>query len=254
MTRVRHLLHGVAICFSGFRMWSARPGVMLLGAIPPLVVGICLVAAVVAFAFAAPGIAAWLTPFADGWAEPWPGIVRTAAGIALVAGFCVLGVLMFASLTLLIGQPFYERIWRATEQRLGGVPGEVELPLGRAIRRALGDAVKLGGIALLAAVIVFVLGLIPVVGGVLGVVAGAMLGGRALATELTGAPADARGLSLAERRALLQTRADVALGFGIAVYLLFLVPGGAVLGTPAATVGGTLLLRELRGEPTALPS
>lgn len=94
------------------------------------------------------------------------------------------------------------------------------------------------------------LGFVPVVGQVVGLIVGALVGGRALALELTGFAGDARGLSLAERRRLLGEHRAVSLGFGVAVYLAFLIPGGAVVATPAATAGATLLLRALRGEPT----
>ncbi|HET8867960.1 MAG TPA: EI24 domain-containing protein, partial [Agrococcus sp.] len=74
--------------------------------------------------------------------------------------------------------------------------------------------------------------------------------GRALARELTGIAGDARGMSLADRRALLRSKPWRTLGFGIVAYLLLLVPGLAVIATPVAIVGATLLVRDLRGEPT----
>lgn len=252
MRRIRALLHGMAILAAGFRIGWRTPRLAILGMVPPLVVGAALVAGLVVLGVNAASLAASLTPFADGWGDPWPDVLRVVLAIALVAGAAAVGVLLFAAVTLLVGAPCYERIWRAAEGELGGVPDEVELTVGQSIAKGVDDGLRLAGVAIVTGLVVVVLGLIPVVGPIVGWVGGALVGSRALAVELSSMPSDARGMSLDERRALLDTAPDVARGFGLAVYLLFLVPGGAVLCTPAATVGGMLLVRELRGEPTSL--
>ena len=43
----------------------------------------------------------------------------------------------------------------------------------------------------------------------------------------------------------------MALGFGVAVFLCFLIPLGAILVMPAAVAGATLLSREALGLTTA---
>lgn len=250
MPRIRALLHGMSILADGFRLGWRTPRLAILGMVPPLVVGIAFVVGLVVLGLNASAIVAALTPFADGWGDPWPAVVRVVLAIALVVGAAAIGVLLFAAVTLLVGAPFYERIWRRAEERLGGIPDEVELSVGQSIAKGVDDGLRLAGVAILTGIVVLVLGLIPVVGPVAGWIGGALVGSRALAIELSSMPADARGMSLDERRRLLDTAPDVARGFGLAVYLLFLVPGGAVLGTPAATVGGMLLVRELRDEST----
>lgn len=249
MSSLRALLQGAGICFAGLRFWTRRPGVMLLGAVPALIVGAVLLAAWVALGFASMPLAEALTPFADDWVDPWPGVLRGALAVAIVALAVLVGVLVFAAVTLLVGAPFYERIWRAVEDDLGGIPDEVEISTGQAILKGVDDGLRLLGIAILTGIAVFVIGLLPVVGAVLGFIVGAFVGGRAITVELTSMPADARGLSLDERRALLGSQRALTTGFGVAVYLLFLLPGGAVIGTPAMTVGATVLVRRLRGEP-----
>ena len=191
-----------------------------------------------------------LTPFVDGWDEASAGTVRLLLSIAAVGAIVALGVVLFAAVTLLVGDPFYERIWRGVENELGGVPDEHETGFWRGLGRTLRDSSVLVGTSLAIGVVLVLLGIIPVVGQVVGLVAGALVGGRALALELTGFAGDARGLALRDRRRLLGERRAVSLGFGIAVYLAFLIPGGAVIATPAATAGATLLLRTLRGEST----
>lgn len=251
MPRIRALLHGMSILADGFRLGWRTPRLAVLGMLPPLVVGIAFVVGLVVLGLNASAIVGALTPFADGWSDPWPAVVRVVLAIALVVGAAAIGVLLFAAVTLLVGAPFYERIWRRAEEQLGGIPDEVELSVRQSIAKGVDDGLRLAGVAILTGIVVLVLGLIPVVGPVAGWIGGALVGSRALAIELSSMAADARGMSLDERRRLLDTAPDVARGFGLAVYLLFLVPGGAVLGTPAATVGGMLLVRELRDESTA---
>jgi CysZ protein len=109
----------------------------------------------------------------------------------------------------------------------------------------VGDGLRVMIMALLAAIVLVLIGLIPVVGSVLAVILGVVFAGRVLARELTTRPLEARGMDRSRRLALLRTRRARALGFGVAVQLCFLVPGGAIIVMPAAVAGGTQLAREL---------
>jgi CysZ protein len=48
---------------------------------------------------------------------------------------------------------------------------------------------------------------------------------------------------------MLRQHGWLSLGFGVSVFLCFLIPFGAVLVMPAAVAGGTLLTRYLHGQP-----
>jgi CysZ protein len=250
MAILRDLALGARLFGRGFGTWFRSPRAMLLGAIPPLIVGLVFVGVLVLVLTRIDGVVRALTPFVDGWDEAAAGTVRLLLSVAAVGAIVALGVVLFAAVTLLVGDPFYERIWRGVENELGGVPDEHETGFWRGLGRTLRDSSVLVGTSLAIGVVLVLLGIIPVVGQIVGLVAGALVGGRALALELTGFAGDARGLALRDRRRLLGERRAVSLGFGIAVYLAFLIPGGAVLATPAATAGATLLLRTLRGEST----
>lgn len=251
--RISELFAGAALFMRGFGTWAKDPGLMLLGAVPALIVGSVMLALVIVLSFQVGGWAEALTPFADAWDAQWSGLLRIALGLGLLVAAIVLCVLTFAAVTLAVGDPFYERISRSVEERLGGVAARPALSAWDSVRKGLRDAVVLIGLAVGTALVVFVLGLIPVIGTLLGLTIGAILGGRALSRELTGFAGDARGMSLAERRALLTSKPWRTLGFGIVAYLLLLIPGVAVIATPVAIVGATLLVRDLRGEPTAAP-
>jgi CysZ protein len=100
----------------------------------------------------------------------------------------------------------------------------------------------------------FGVGFVPVVGQVVAVVGGALFGGWMLVIELVGSPLERRGvLTLRERRRTLARRRWRSLGLGVPCFLLLSVPFLAVVVFPVATAAGTLLARQLQGEPTDLP-
>ncbi|MWV49070.1 hypothetical protein GRS96_07240 [Rathayibacter sp. VKM Ac-2803] len=250
MAILRDMALGARLFGRGFGTWLRSPRSMLLGAIPPLIVGLVFAGVLVLVVSRVDGVVTALTPFLDGWSDAWAATARLLLAIAVVGAVVALGVVLFAAVTLLVGDPFYERIWRGVENELGGVPDEHETGFWRGIGRSIRDSGVLVATSLAIGVVLVLLGLIPVIGQIIGLIAGALVGGRALALELTGFAGDARGITLGERRRLLGEHRAVSLGFGIAVYLAFLIPGGAVVATPAATAGATLLLRTLRGEST----
>ena len=68
------------------------------------------------------------------------------------------------------------------------------------------------------------------------------------AVEMTGIPFNRRGLFLTQRRQLLRANRPMALGFGIPVFLLLLIPFAAIVVVPAAVAGSTLLARRVLGQ------
>ena len=91
---------------------------------------------------------------------------------------------------------------------------------------------------------VFACGLIPIVGSPLALTLGAIFGGWLLTVEMTGFAFDARGFTLSQRRRTLRRLRARTMGFGIATYLLFLVPIAAVIVMPSAVAGAAMLSRD----------
>jgi CysZ protein len=241
---VRQFFSGVRLLGRGLGMWATSPRLMLLGAIPALLVAIVYAALLIFFFTQLDSLAAWITPFADQWEETWRTAARIAAGAALTGLAVVLVVFTFTAITLAVGDPFYERIWREVEQRLGNAPQDSDEPFWRSVPRGIGNGLRLLLFTASFAIPLFLLALVPVVGQIAAPVLGALFGGWLLAVELTGFAFDARKRSLRERRKTLAVRRPTALGFGVATYLLFLIPFGAVLVMPAAVAGATLLSRS----------
>ena len=230
-------------------MWITSPRLMLLGALPAFIVGIVYLAAIVLLLANIVAIAAWITPFGGDWGEPWRTGLRVVAGVAVAAAGILLLAYTFIAVTLLVGDPFYERIWRAVETSLGEAPPEAQ----RGLLRSVADALRLIGLAILVALVLLLCGLIPVLGQLLAVSLGALFGGWILALELTGFAFDARGFTLTQRRRMLRARRPRSLGFGVVTYVLFLIPGAAVIVMPAAVAGAALLSRDILAARPALP-
>ena len=238
------LFAGAGYLRRGFGLWLTSPRLMLLGAIPALIVGAVYVVGIIVLALNVDKLAAWLTPFANSWDEPLQVALRFAVSAALVIASVLLIAYTFAAVTLAVGDPFYERIWRSVENTLGNPPAELKVGVWRSIGRAIADGIRLVVPAIGIGLLVFACGFVPFVGPVLAGVLGAVFGGWILAVELTGFAFDARGYGVSERRSILGRRRATTLGFGILTYLLFLVPVAAVVVMPAAVAGAAMLSRD----------
>ncbi|MEV7800242.1 EI24 domain-containing protein [Microbacterium foliorum] len=238
---IGEFFYGIRTLLRGFGTWRRRPGLMALGLVPGLIAALVLLAGLVPLALSLAPISDAVTPFADGWIPAWRSVFRAAVGIVIFAAALALASAVFSALALTIGDPFYQRIWRAVEADLGDAPPSD----GGGFWMAVGEGLRLVVLGILVAILVLLLGLVPLVGGVLGAVGGVVLSGRMLARELTGRAFDARELTPADRAVLFRGSRARVLGFGVATQLCFLIPGGAVAVMPAAVAGATTLARTM---------
>lgn len=238
---MREFAAGVGTLLRGFRMWKSHTRLLALGLIPAFIAWAVLLAAIVPLLIWLGDITDWLTPFADGWTAPWQGILRFGLGAVIVVAALALSAAVFTALTLTIGDPFYQRIWKGVERSLG------EDPTGESgFWSTVGEGIRLITMGVLVALLTLVIGFIPVIGGVTASVIGVILNGRLLARELTGRAFDARGVTGHSRSGMLRTGRARVIGFGVATQLCFLVPFGAIVTMPAAVAGSTLLAHDLR--------
>lgn len=246
----RQFLTGAGLLGRGLGSCLRSPRLLALGILPALICGLLYAGGLVALILVVDDLAAAVTWFADDWSTGWRDLVRVIAGAGLLGLGGLLGVLTFTAVTLVIGDPFYEKISELVESRYGGVPDEVRVVWWRSLRRSLADSLRLIALSVLIAVPLFVLGFLPVVGQTVVPVLAAAVAGWVLAVELTGVPFQRRGRRLRDRRRVLRAHRPMVLGFGVAVFLTFLIPLGAVLLMPAAVAGGALLSRRVLGQPT----
>jgi CysZ protein len=119
------------------------------------------------------------------------------------------------------------------------------------VLHSLVDSLRLFIFAVIVGIPLFLGGLIPGVGETVVPVLSALVTGWVLALELTTVPFERRGLRYRQRRQVLGQRRPLALGFGVATFVCFLIPLGAVLVMPAAVAGATLMTRRVYGLPTS---
>lgn len=243
---MRDFFDGMKLLGLGQRAVIRRPRLVLLGMIPPILALILfagLWAVLIYFYGDLVGLASW---YARDWESGfWRGTVEVMTGVALAAVAGLLTIVSFTAVTLLIGDPFYEKISASIEDIYGGVKDEVEWTWWQSLGRSIVDSLRLVLLMALFAIPLLVVGLVPFVGPVVG----ALVGGWFLAVELVGIPFYRRGLRLRDRRQMLRPHRKLTMGFGFAVFLCFLIPLGTIVVMPAAVAGGTLLTRRVFGLP-----
>jgi CysZ protein len=247
---VREFLAGVALLGRGFARYRRDPGLLIAGIVPALIAAIVVLGALGTLIGFASDVTSAMTPFADHWNASLREVFRIVAGLSLVGACALVAFVAFTSITLAIGDPFYERIAARVEDELGGVPDAVEVVWWRSLGRSIVESLRLVALSALVGLPLFVLGFIPVVGQTAVPVIGALIGGWLLAVELVGAPFARRGLRLRDRRRVLRSNRPLAVGFGVAVFVCFLVPLGAIVTMPAAVAGAALLSRRVLGTAT----
>jgi CysZ protein len=241
---------GAGLLARGLRLIARRPRLFLLGAIPPAITSVIFTGLLIALITQLDPAVEWLTPFADGWARGAATTIRVLVGGALVAGAVLVMVISFTTLPLALGSPPYDKLSESVEREFGDVP-ELDESVARGILRALRQAVGLIAVAALGALLLFATGFVPVIGQTVVPVISAIFGGWMLGIELVGSPFERRGwLRLADRRAAMRTRRLRVLGFAVPTFLLLAIPFVGVVVFPIATAGGTILARQLLGEPT----
>ncbi|MGC4173974.1 EI24 domain-containing protein [Demequina sp.] len=239
--RLREFFGGVRLVGSGFGVWRSSPRLMVLGLIPGAITAALLVGVFIA-------IAVWVDDWAQGITsavtnDDTPnGLLVALVAIAIVGGGVLLAIYTFTAITLLIGQPFFERISTEVAPSAGLTFTAEEESVWRATLRGVGEGARLLLFGTVVGVGTFALGLIPFIGSASAFVVSAAVGGSLLSLELTAYPLSRMGVpGLSDRRRLHKARRSLTLGFGVACYLLCLVPLGAVISMPALVAGGTLL-------------
>lgn len=243
MGHFRSFTDGIGFFLQGVRWVARNPRWWLFGLIPALIVFVLYAVALYFLGTNLGGLAEWATPFASGWGEAARKTLRALVGLLIFGIGLVLSVVTFTAVTLIVGEPFYEKLSEKVEESYGEVPSGHELPLWKSIPRSIKDSLITLGYVLLFTIPLFFLGFVPVIGQTVVPVLGALVSGFFLTVELTTLAMERRGMARKNRFALLRRNKASALGFGVLVFLLFLVPLVAVVAMPAAVAGGAIMVR-----------
>lgn len=254
---MRNFVAGVRYFVRGLGWVARRPGRWLFGLIPALIVLVAYAVGLIFLGSYLSDLVEAASPFADHWSTGARDFVRVLMGISLYGAALMIAIVTFTGVTLVVGEPFYESISGRVEESAGGLPPEADVSIWRQMWRqmwrGLGDALVVGMITGLLAVLFFVLGFLPVVGQTVVPVVAALVSGYFLTLELTSIALERRGLRRRERFALLRRNRALSVGFGASVFVVFLIPLGAVLAMPGAVAGGTMLARERFAGPGVFP-
>ena len=244
------LVRGAGLLGRALVLVLRRPRLFWLGAVPPAITSVLFLTVLVVGVRWLDPLTETLTPFADDWSSETALALRVLVGVLLVAGTVLLMVLVFSTLTLAVGSPVYDAISESIDRACPGAPDEREERLVSGAARAVRQSAAMIAVSVAGALVFLLVGLVPVVGQVAAAVGGAVFGGWMLALELVGPALERRGvLTLRDRRAVLRRGRFRVLGLGIPCFLLLSVPFVSVVVFPVAVAAGTLLARQLRGEP-----
>ncbi|MFI6348840.1 EI24 domain-containing protein [Streptomyces sp. NPDC050560] len=252
---MRDLGVGFGYLLKGQR-WVARHGRQYgFGLLPGLLTLVLYLAVLVCLVLWGDDLVTALTPFADDWASPWPGLFRGFLTAVLFALVLLLSVVAFTAVTLLVGQPFYEALSERVDRSVSpdGSAPESGLTFRRELWLGVRDGVRIAVRAAVWGVLLFALGFVPVAGQTVVPVVGFFVTGFFLTEELLAVPLQRRRVELRERLALLRSRRTLVWGFGTPLGVAFLVPVVAVFLMPGAVAGATLMARDLMGEESGAP-
>jgi len=242
----RELGAGIRHALDGLGTWLRAPRLMALGAVPALLTAVLFAAALVAVLANLSRIGRGLADMVTGGDGVLADLVAVTAALAVLAASALVAVASYTTVTLLVGQPFFEAISRDVDARAGGLEAvPADEGFWRGTLRGVGEGLLTVTISLAVSVVLLLVGLVPAVGSAAAFTVGALVGGRLLAIELTAYPLARRGIvSRRDRVAALRPVRLRVVGFGTVAFLAFLIPFGAVLAMPAVVAGATLLARD----------
>ena len=237
-------------------LFLKRPGLWLYGMAPVAVSAGIVLVMVFFLAFWVDDFTRAVTPFADAWPGMLRTVMRFSVGLAVVTTFLLLVVVSFAEVTNVIGQPFFEIISDTVEKERGNAPPGTDAGWWTTLPRATLESSITIAAYLCFLVPLFAASFIPIVGQTVVPVVAGIVSGWFIALEIVQIPLERRGHKLRSRLSFHwdpRNRPEV-LGFGIAAFLLFMIPLMNLVAMPGAVVGATLLVRRLTGtdpEPAA---
>lgn len=239
---------GVGDVGRGFRFLTKHPRLWGWVIAPAIVTLLLMIAAVFAVLRLADPIidkaTSWLPDFLQGIAGALVGLV-----VIVALGFGAL--LVFVSVAGMIAGPFNELLSEAIEEKVTGTPGPKFSLAGflRGAATGILHGLRRLAVAIIAFVLLFALGFIPVVGTIAATILGVWLASRGAAYDCYDAVLSRRELPYRDKLAFLATHRKRTLGLGLAVVGMLVVPGLNLVALGLGTAGATLASLELTASP-----
>jgi CysZ protein len=236
---MHELATGVRDAGCGLAALRAHPALWKWVAAPAVVTLVLLAAAVVGIVHAVGPVAGWAAAHLPG---PLAAIASWILTVLIVGGLVTAALLVFTAIAGAIAGPFNERLSEHLEAELTGRP-PAPFSLGEFVHGAAVSAVhalRRLATALAGIVLVFALGLVPVVGTIAALGVAAWLAATATTYDCYDAVFGRRAMAYRDKLAYLSRHRGRTLGLGLAVAGMLLVPGLNLLALAAGSAGATL--------------
>jgi CysZ protein len=189
------------------------------------------------------GVAA-VAVYLPSWVD---GVVSWVLAIVLMISLVAGAVLVFVALAGVIAGPFCERLSESVETQLTGRRGppfsivrfvvDTVVALIHGLRRVVASV--------LAAILLFALSFLPIVGTVAVVLLGGWLAARGAAYDCYDAILSRRALAYRHKLEYLRKHHNRTFGLGVTIAVLLMVPGVNLLALGVGAVGATLAVHDL---------
>lgn len=234
----------------GFDFVKRHPSLWKWILAPSLVTLALLIAAVLGVASLTEPLVTWVTSHLPSWLEAIAGVILT---IVVVLGLSLAALLVFVSVAGMIAGPFNELLSEAVEERLTGKPAAAFSPGAFARGAVLGivHGLRRVVVSLVGIVLLFALGLIPVVGTIAAAAIGLWLAARGAAYDAYDAVLSRRELAYRDKLAYLDRHRSRSFGLGVTIAGMLLVPGLNLVALGLGAVGATLAAHDLETQNRA---
>lgn len=233
---IYQLTAGLRFYASGFALLFRNPGLLALSLVP---VALTIVAIVVLLI-----VSVWIAGRMIEGVSPVRDQLRTLTQLLVLVFAIFVSHILYVPLARVFLAPFAEAISRRTSAIIGapvGVPGSSWI-------RSIIEGAKLVSLQLAVAILAIALSLtIPVVGGFIGVAFAIFF----VSLDYLDVPLSVRGLKLREKLKIIGGHKSLALGFGMAGYVMLVIPIVNLFSLPVGVVGATLAHRAMTREDSA---
>lgn len=242
---MHELAAGVRDVGRGLAALRAHPALWKWVVAPAVVTLVLLVAAIFGIAHAADPAVGWAAAHLPG---PLARIAGGLLTVVIVGGLAVAALLVFTAVAGAIAGPFNERLSEHLESALTGQPTAAFSlrAFGHGAALGVAHALRRLAAALAGIVVVFAVGLVPVVGSVAALGVAAWFAGTAAAYDCYDAVFGRRAMSYRDKQAYLARHRGRSFGLGLAVAGLLLVPGLNLLALAIGSAGATVADHAIR--------
>ena len=234
---------GISDVGRGFRFLTKHKRLWGWVIAPAIVTLVLMVGAVYAVLRLADPIIDKATSWLPGFLQ---GIAGALVGLVVIVALGFGALLVFVSVAGMIAGPFNELLSEAIEEKVTGKPGPKFSLVGFLRGAAVGvlHGLRRLGVAIIAFVLLFALGFIPIIGTIAATILGVWLASRGAAYDCYDAVLSRRDMPYDAKTAYLAARRGRSFGLGAAVAGMLIVPVLNLLALGVGAAGATLAVLD----------